>query len=45
MLSRNLTFVSTLINAKVKFICCDMPDASELTIYIFSALVRLELKE
>jgi len=43
-LSRNLTFVSTLMDTKVKFICCDMPDATELTIHIFAALAQWERK-
>ena len=43
-LSRNLTFVSTLMDTKVKFICCDMPDANELTIHIFGALAQWERK-
>lgn len=41
-LSRNLTFISTLMDTKVKFICCDMPDANELTISIFGALAQWE---
>jgi DNA invertase Pin-like site-specific DNA recombinase len=41
-LSRNLTFISTLMDAKVKFICADMPDANELTIHIFGALAQWE---
>ena len=41
-LSRNLTFVSTLMDTKVRFICCDMPDANELTIHIFAALAQWE---
>lgn len=43
-LSRNLQFISSLMDAKVKFICCDMPDASELTIHIFAALAQWERK-
>jgi DNA invertase Pin-like site-specific DNA recombinase len=43
-LSRNLTFVSTLMDTKVRFICCDMPDANELTIHIFGALAQWERK-
>ena len=39
-LSRNLTFISTLMDAKVRFICADMPDANELTIHIFAALAQ-----
>ena len=41
-LSRNLTFISTLMDAKIKFLCCDMPDANELTIHIFAALAQWE---
>ena len=44
-LSRNLTFVSTLMDTKVRFICCDMPDANELTIHIFGALAQWERKK
>jgi DNA invertase Pin-like site-specific DNA recombinase len=44
-LSRNLTFVSTLMDTKVKFICADMPDANELTIHIFGALAQWERKK
>ncbi len=43
-LSRNLTFISTLMDAKVRFICADMPDANELTIHIFAALAQWERK-
>ena len=43
-LSRNLTFVSTLMDTKMKFICADMPDANELTIHIFAALAQWERK-
>jgi len=41
-LSRNLTFISTLMDTKVPFVCCDMPDANELTISIFGALAQWE---
>lgn len=43
-LSRNLTFISQLMDAKVRFICCDMPDATELTIHIFASLAQWERK-
>jgi DNA invertase Pin-like site-specific DNA recombinase len=29
---------------KVKFVCCDMPDATELTIHIFAAIAQWERK-
>ena len=44
-LSRNLTFISTLMDTKVKFICADMPDANELTISIFASLAQWERKK
>lgn len=43
-LSRNLTFISTLMDNKVKFVCCDMPDANEMTIHIFGSLAQWERK-
>ncbi|GAB3902029.1 recombinase family protein [Spirosoma agri] len=43
-LSRNLTFVSSLMDAKVSFVCADMPDANEFTIHIFAALAQQERK-
>jgi DNA invertase Pin-like site-specific DNA recombinase len=41
-LSRNVTFISQLMDSKVKFICCDMPDATDLTIHIFAAMAQWE---
>jgi len=41
-LSRNVHFISALMESKVNFVCCDMPDASPLTIHIFSALAEWE---
>jgi DNA invertase Pin-like site-specific DNA recombinase len=43
-LSRNVTFISQLMDSQVKFICCDMPEANELTIYIFAAIAQHERK-
>jgi DNA invertase Pin-like site-specific DNA recombinase len=43
-LSRNLNFITLLQSEKVKFICCDLPDANELTIHIFGALAEWERK-
>ncbi len=43
-LSRNVTFISTLIDTHVKFTCCDMPEANELTIHLMSALAQWERK-
>ncbi|WP_242928608.1 recombinase family protein [Pontibacter vulgaris] len=41
-LSRNVSFISQLMDQKVKFKCCDMPDANNFTIHIFSALAQQE---
>jgi DNA invertase Pin-like site-specific DNA recombinase len=43
-LSRNMTFISQLMDSKVKFVCCDMPEASELTVHIFAAIAQWERK-
>ena len=43
-LSRNLMFISALMDSKVKFVCVDMPDANEFTIHIFAALAQQERK-
>ena len=41
-LSRNLTFISQLMDSGTKFKCCDMPDANNFTIHIFAALAQQE---
>jgi DNA invertase Pin-like site-specific DNA recombinase len=41
-LSRNVVFISALMESKVNFLCCDMPDATPLTIHIFAALAEWE---
>jgi len=43
-LARNVNFVSALLDAKVNFKCVDMPEASELTIHIMSAIAQNEAK-
>lgn len=43
-LSRNLTFISSMMDAKIKFVCADMPEANEFTIHIFAALAQQERK-
>ena len=43
-LSRNLTFISILMDSKVKFICADMPEANELTIHLFASIAQWERK-
>lgn len=43
-LSRNLTFIASLLESKVHFICADMPDANEFTIHLLAALAQQERK-
>lgn len=43
-LSRNLTFISSLMDNKIKFVCADMPTANEFTIHIFASLAQQERK-
>lgn len=41
-LSRNRTFIAKLQDSKTKFVCCDMPDATDFTIHIFSGIAHQE---
>ena len=41
-LARNLHFVTSLQNAGIDFVCCDMPTANRLTIHIISAIAENE---
>lgn len=43
-LSRNAAFTFALMDAKVDFVCCDMPDANSLTIGIMAVLAQHEAK-
>ncbi|WP_438281838.1 recombinase family protein [Pseudomonas alabamensis] len=43
-LARNVHFVSGLMESRVKFVACDMPEASELTIHIMAAFAEHEAK-
>jgi DNA invertase Pin-like site-specific DNA recombinase len=43
-LSRNMVFISQLMESKIRFVCCDMPEANEFTIHIFAALAQQEQK-
>jgi DNA invertase Pin-like site-specific DNA recombinase len=43
-LARNVAFVSSLMDAGVEFVACDMPSANHFTIHIFSALAEQEAK-
>ena len=43
-LARNVSFVSSLMDAGIEFIAVDMPSANNFTIHIFSALAEQEAK-
>lgn len=43
-LARNVSFISSLMDSKVKFKAVDMPEANELTIHIMSAIAQNEAK-
>jgi DNA invertase Pin-like site-specific DNA recombinase len=43
-LSRNVAFISQLMEAKVDFIACDQPSATPFTIHIYAALAENERK-
>ena len=43
-LTRNAAFLFTLRDAKVKFVCCDMPEANELTISLMAVMADHERK-
>lgn len=42
-LSRNVMFISTLMDSKVNFKACDIPTADNFTIHIFAALAEREV--
>jgi DNA invertase Pin-like site-specific DNA recombinase len=41
-LSRNLAFLSALMEARVDFVCCDNPHANRLTLHILAAMAEDE---
>ena len=43
-LARNVLFTATLMESKVDFVCCDMPDANRLTIQIMAAVAEDEAR-
>lgn len=43
-LGRNVAFVSALMEANVKFVAVDCPEANELTVHILSAMAEYEAK-
>lgn len=43
-LARNVHFVSGLMESKVRFVACDMPEANDLTIHVMAAFAEHEAK-
>lgn len=43
-LARNVHFISSLMETNVEFVCCDMPSANNLTIFLMSAIAEEEAK-
>lgn len=43
-LSRDLEFIARLQKSGTKFVCADMPEATELTIHLFAAIAQHERK-
>jgi DNA invertase Pin-like site-specific DNA recombinase len=43
-LARNVYFISSLMESKVRFVCADMPEANQLTLHIMAAMGEYERK-
>jgi DNA invertase Pin-like site-specific DNA recombinase len=43
-LSRNVHFISSLLESRVRFKACDMPEADHFTVHLFAALAEKERK-
>ncbi|WP_144158009.1 recombinase family protein [Paraburkholderia sp. BCC1885] len=43
-LSRNVRFISELMESRVKFVACDLPEANELTLHMMAAFAQYEAK-
>ncbi|RYZ74637.1 MAG: recombinase family protein [Proteobacteria bacterium] len=41
-LARNVAFVATLLEGRIKFVCCDMPEADSTMLQIHSAIAERE---
>jgi DNA invertase Pin-like site-specific DNA recombinase len=41
-LSRNVAFISALLERKIDFVCCDNPTATKFTIHILAAVAEFE---
>jgi DNA invertase Pin-like site-specific DNA recombinase len=40
--ARNVALIANLMDGKVDFVCCDMPQANRLTIYVLAAVAEHE---
>lgn len=43
-LSRNVRFISELMESRVRFVACDLPEANELTLHMMAAFAQYEAK-
>ncbi|WP_429328737.1 recombinase family protein [Paraburkholderia atlantica] len=43
-LARNVAFIAGMMESRVRFVACDMPDANELTVHIMAAFAEHEAK-
>ncbi len=43
-LSRNMAFIANMMESRVRFVACDMPEANELTLHIMAAMAQHERK-
>ena len=41
-LARNVALIANLMDGKVDFVCCDMPQANRLTIHVLAAVAEHE---
>lgn len=41
-LARNMALIANLMDSRVEFVCCDMPDANRLTLHIMAAMAEHE---
>jgi DNA invertase Pin-like site-specific DNA recombinase len=41
-LARNVAFIANLMDGKIDFICCDMPEGTRLTIHVLAAVAEHE---
>src|SRR5207249_1036752 len=44
-LSRNLAFIATMMESKVRFVCADMPEADETMLHMMGVMAHWERKQ